>query len=65
MILRLPELNLKKYFPNLKYDIVNSDIKYEACQADMKLFENIVLWKPEITLEEGIKRCIEIKKLNN
>ena len=53
---------LKTHFPKLNYKEIKSNIKYEACQADMDTFYNVTGWKPDTNLELGIKKCIEIKK---
>ena len=55
---------LKSHFPKLNYKEIESDIKYEACQADMDKFYNVTGWRPTTNLESGIKKCIDIKKLN-
>ena len=50
---------LKIYFPKLKYNEYETNIKYEACQANMDNFFEITGWKPSTDLELGIKMCIE------
>lgn len=53
---------LKSHFPRLKYNEVESNIKYEACQANMDKFFDVTGWKPDTNLEKGIKYCIDIIK---
>jgi carbamoyl-phosphate synthase large subunit len=53
---------LKKYFPNMKVKEVESDILYEASQADMKKFKQITGWLPKIQLEKGIPELIKYYK---
>ena len=55
---------LKSHFPKLNYKEIESDIKYEACQADMDKFYKVTGWRPTTNLESGIKKCIDIKKLS-
>lgn len=50
---------LKQYFPTLKYREVESEIPFEASQADMTNFSKETGWKPTIQLEEGIKKIID------
>lgn len=50
---------LKEHFPKLNYNEVESNIKYEACQANMDKFFEVTGWKPTTNLELGIKMCIE------
>ncbi|MCX6327719.1 MAG: ATP-grasp domain-containing protein [Bacteroidia bacterium] len=50
---------LKKYFPDMKYSEVESDIPYEASQADMSLFEKSIGWIPERFIENAIPDIIE------
>jgi carbamoyl-phosphate synthase large subunit len=50
---------LKNYFPNMKIKEVESDILYEASQADMKRFKQITGWSPKIRLEQGIQKLVK------
>lgn len=53
---------LKKYFPDMKYENIESSIPYEASQADMTKFLNDLNWKPQIQLEDSIPQIIEYEK---
>ena len=55
---------LRKYFPQMKTVEVDSDVKYEASQANMDHFYNIVGWKPQRQLENTIPEIIEYEKNN-
>ena len=56
---------LKKHFPKLNYNEVETNIQYEACQANMDKFYEVTGWKPTTDLESGIKKCItKIRSLN-
>lgn len=52
---------LKKHFPSLKYREVESNIPYEASQANMDIFFKNTGWIPSIQLEEGIKKIIDFE----
>ncbi len=53
---------LKQYFPQMKYSEENSDISYEASEADMTLFRGVTGWLPEKQLEDTIPEIIEYEK---
>jgi carbamoyl-phosphate synthase large subunit len=53
---------LKIYFPNMKHSEHESDIFYEASQANMEIFQNLTGWCPSIQLEESIPQIIEYEK---
>lgn len=55
---------LKRNFPNMKYNFVNSDIPYEYSQANMELFNDLTGWIPTTQLEDGIDMLIEFEKSN-
>lgn len=55
---------LKIYFPEIKYQEVNSDIPYEASQADMEYFKKITGWRPAKRLEDTIPELIRFEKNN-
>lgn len=55
---------LKIHFPNLKYTEVNSDIDFEASQANMDYYFGQIGWKPETDLEVSIPQMIEFEKNN-
>ena len=52
---------LKKYFPKMKTNFVNSKSPYEASQADMTKFEQQTNWKPTKQLEQNIPKIIEFE----
>jgi carbamoyl-phosphate synthase large subunit len=58
---------LKSHFSNLNVTYVESDILYEASQADIRVLKDEIDWEPEFTLEAGIKEIIDFEKsrLNN
>jgi carbamoyl-phosphate synthase large subunit len=53
---------LKNYFPNLKVRTVESDIPFEASQANMDNFRKLVGWEPVYTLEKGIEEIISFER---
>jgi carbamoyl-phosphate synthase large subunit len=63
---------LKKHFPDIQSEEVDSDIPFEASQADMSKFKMATNWAPSTNIEDGIvelikheKTKIENKLLNN
>jgi carbamoyl-phosphate synthase large subunit len=54
---------LKKYFPNLKNKFIESDILYEASQADMNRFKEELHWIPQYNLESAIPIIINYERL--
>jgi carbamoyl-phosphate synthase large subunit len=53
---------LKKYFPNLKANYIDSDIPFEASQADITLLKKYTGWEPNYTIEKGIQEIIAFEK---
>jgi len=53
---------LSKHFPFMKTVENDSNIKYEASQANMVHFYNMVGWKPQRQLEDTIPEIIEYEK---
>lgn len=49
---------IKEHIPNLKFKEVTENGHFEASCADMSAFSEIIGWRPELTLEEGIKKVI-------
>jgi|688.fasta_scaffold70618_4 carbamoyl-phosphate synthase large subunit len=50
---------LKKYFPQLRFKLIKSNIPYEASEADTSLANKKILWQPIYNLEKGIKEIIK------
>ena len=57
---------LRQHFPGMVAHVVDSDIPYEASQADMSRYSARIGWVPEYTLESAIPEIIafERKKLD-
>ncbi|MDB2357133.1 ATP-grasp domain-containing protein, partial [Gammaproteobacteria bacterium] len=53
---------LKIYFPDMKENIISSDIPYEASQADIFKLKSYLGWSPEFDLERSIPEIIEHEK---
>lgn len=53
---------LRKYFPDMKVNIISSDIPYEASQANVNKLNSYINWLPEYTLETAIPEIIEHEK---
>ncbi len=53
---------LQKHFPDVKIKREKADIGYEASQADMTKFKELIGWAPETDLEESIPQIIEFQK---
>ncbi|WP_248929437.1 NAD-dependent epimerase/dehydratase family protein [Paenibacillus hamazuiensis] len=53
---------LGRHFPQMKLVEGESDIPYEASQADMTLFREITGWAPERHLEDTIPEMIEFER---
>jgi carbamoyl-phosphate synthase large subunit len=53
---------LKNYFPKLKYKEVDSDIPFEASQADMTKFKEELKWIPEQSIETAMPLIIGYEK---
>lgn len=60
---------LNSHFPSLKATYLDSDIPFEASQADIQLLQQKINWQPEYNIEKGIEEIIEFEKsrinLNN
>jgi carbamoyl-phosphate synthase large subunit len=56
---------LQKHFPGMKYEEVDSDIAYEASEANIQKLEREIKWRPSYTLEEAISEIIEYEKKDN
>ncbi len=52
---------LKIHFPNLKYKEIESDIPYEASQANMDYFKSVTGWKPQRQIEDTIPEMIQFE----
>ncbi|MBI5540727.1 MAG: ATP-grasp domain-containing protein [Bacteroidia bacterium] len=55
---------LKRHFPELKYKEIESNIPYEASQANMDFYNSVVGWKPQRQIEDTIPEMIEYEKKN-
>lgn len=53
---------LKAIFPNLSIEEIESDIPYEASQADMSQFKAVCNWTPQHTLETAIPLIVAYEK---
>jgi carbamoyl-phosphate synthase large subunit len=53
---------LRPFFPAMKYTEVDTDLSFEASQADISLFVNFVGWRPQLSMEEVIPGMIEQEK---
>lgn len=56
---------LKSFFPNMKISYKESDIPYEASQADVSLLLEKTNWRPNYSIENGIKEIISYEKKRN
>jgi carbamoyl-phosphate synthase large subunit len=56
---------LKNRFPEMKYKEIDSNIPFEASQADMSRFEKEIGWVPSRNLEDTIPEIIEFEKTNH
>lgn len=54
---------LKTHFPNMKAVEVESEILFEASQANMEQFEKTLNWTPAHQLEDAIPKIIEYEKI--
>jgi carbamoyl-phosphate synthase large subunit len=52
---------LRKYFPKLKLIDVESNIPFEASQADMSFFYELIGWLPEYKIENAIHEIINFE----
>ncbi len=55
---------LQKHFPCMRYEEMDSDILYEASEANIEKLISATGWKPSFTLEDGIKEIIEYERNN-
>lgn len=53
---------LRMHFPNLKCAKLESDIPFEASQADITKFEELTGWKPEYNIERAIPEMIAFER---
>ena len=53
---------LRKYFPNMKTIKKDSEIAYEASQANINLLKSKTNWEPEYDLEKAIPIIIDFEK---
>lgn len=53
---------IKSYFPGVKVESIDSQIPFEASQADVALLKRVTGWLPTHTLEHGIGKMIEYEK---
>lgn len=53
---------IRLYFPTVKIEKIDSDIPFEASQADMQLFHQITGWRPTQTLETAIPLVINYER---
>ncbi len=53
---------LKIHFPNLKYKEIESNISFEASQANMDFYKSVTGWKPQRQIEDTIPEMIEYEK---
>lgn len=53
---------LKQYFPDLKARVEESDIPFEASEADMTLYQQQIGWIPQIQLEDAIPQMIDFER---
>lgn len=55
---------LKNHFPEIRYEEADSDILFEASEANIEKLVREIEWKPFFTLEEAIKEMIEYERNN-
>ena len=53
---------LRQYFPDMKARVEESDIPFEASEADMTLYQQQIGWIPEMQLEDAIPQIIEFER---
>ncbi|MBM5800117.1 MAG: NAD-dependent epimerase/dehydratase family protein [Cyanobacteria bacterium K_DeepCast_35m_m2_023] len=53
---------LSQHFPGMEVDYCESDIPFEASQADTSLLEDATGWKPEFEIETAIPLIIEYER---
>ena len=54
---------LKSHFPTLVANVDQSDIPFEASQANMALYQSKIGWVPEYTLETALPEIIEYERM--
>jgi carbamoyl-phosphate synthase large subunit len=53
---------LKSFFPNMKVSFEESEILYEASQADITRLLNEINWSPIYSIEKGIKEIVDFER---
>jgi carbamoyl-phosphate synthase large subunit len=53
---------LRQHFPNMKTKATDSDIPFEASQADMSRYKQLVGWEPIYDLSEAIAEIIDFER---
>jgi len=53
---------LRQYFPDMQSEYMNSDMKFEASEADVSKLKSLINWLPERYLEDTIPEIIEYEK---
>lgn len=53
---------LRKYFPDMKVEMLESNPPFEASEADIKRMASELQWKPEYNLEKAISEIIDFEK---
>lgn len=56
---------LSTHFPNIQQLLSNSDLPFEASQANMTSFQTMVGWVPEYDLEQAIPEMIAFERNRN
>lgn len=56
---------LQQHFPSMQIVEMDSQIPFEAYEADISLLYSYIGWKPEYTLEAGIGEVVEYEKKRN
>lgn len=52
----------RKYFPEMQANMEESDIPYEASQADISKYTSLIGWHPEYDIEKAIPEIIEYER---
>lgn len=55
---------LKVHFPDMKFTEVEADIPYEASEADMSRFKELIGWVPKRDIEEMIPELLKYERNN-
>jgi carbamoyl-phosphate synthase large subunit len=53
---------LRQHFPNMQTNIVDSDIPFEASQADTSRYKQLVGWEPVYDLPQAIAEIIDFER---